>query len=106
MPRFRTLVLKAVFFIHFHSEFDMVAFVFDVICVICYLIWSSLFCYHGNLAADRVSSVGSSAYNSNWFHLPVEMQKFMTLIIARSQNPVYFTGLGLIDCTMEVFEKV
>lgn len=45
-------------------------------------------------------------YNSNWFEYPTKLQKYAILTIARSQQPVYFTGFGLISCTSEVFGKV
>lgn len=84
----------------------MVAFVFDVICVICSLIWTSLFCYYGNYASDRVSSIAVTTYDVDWFNYPVKLQKFIILTILRSQIPVYFNGLNLIDCTIEVFGTV
>lgn len=78
----------------------------DVVCLICALIWASIFCYFANSTTDRVAAIGEAAYDLNWFDHPVEMQKYMILIIGRSQEPAHFSGLNLIRCTLEVFGKV
>lgn len=68
--------------------------------------WPTCFCFFASAATEKLSSVGNMAYNSNWYDYPVGMQKHMVLIIARSQEPVYFSGLSLIRCTVETFGKV
>lgn len=79
----------------------------DVLCLVCGLMWSFLFCNFGNLAIDHVSAIGDVAYsNLNWFEHPVEMQKYLILMVARSHECVHFTGLHLIECSIEVFGKV
>lgn len=88
------------------SEFDTVVIAIDFICVICALIWCSLFCYFANMASDRLSSIGWAAYTADWHNYPVAWQKFIVLMILRSQKPVHFKGLNLINCTLEVFGKV
>lgn len=90
----------------FQSEFYLIVFVFDMLCVICALMWCSLFCYFANMASDRLSSIGNASYLANWYNYPMGWQKFIILIIARSQKPIYFDGLGFINCNLEVFGKV
>lgn len=75
-------------------------------CIICSLLWSSAFCYFANLVTDRVSMLSDSVYDLNWFDQPMEMQKYIILMMARSQERVYFSGFGLISCSMEIFGKV
>lgn len=84
----------------------MIVFGFDVICTACTLVWLALFCYHANFASDRVACIGYNIYDWNWFEYPVELQKYTILVIAQSQEPVYFVGFNLIRCTMEVLGKV
>lgn len=91
---------------YFQSEFDPAIFATDVISIICSLIWPSFFCYFANSATDRVSSVGNTVYGLSWFDQPVQMQKYVILMVARSQERVQFSGLGLISCSMEAFGKV
>lgn len=88
------------------SEFEVVERVIDIICVICALIWCSLFCYFANMASNRLTSIGFAAYSANWYNYPVEWQKFIVLIISRSQDSNVFNGLNLINCTMETFGTV
>lgn len=79
--------------------------VIDVICVICALMWCSLFCYFGDVASDRLFSIGYASFSSNWYDFPIGWQKSIVLIILRSQQRVQFNGLNLINCTVEVLGK-
>lgn len=90
----------------FQSEFDLGVLGMDIIAVFCSLLWSSFFCYFGNLAADHVSEIGDAAYGLNWFEHPLEIQKYVILIMARSNERVAFSGFHLITCSMEKFGKV
>lgn len=81
-------------------------FFYRMVCVLCGLIWPSLYCYYATSTVDRVSSVGESVYDLNWFEYPLEMQKIVALMIARSQKSGQFSGLNLIYCTLEAFGKV
>lgn len=104
-----SIITMTVYFVSFpfkQSEFDPGVFGMDVLCLVCSLMWSFLFCYFANLATDHVSAIGDVAYCLNWFDHPVEMQKYLILIVARSHDRIYFTGLDLIPCTIEVFGKV
>lgn len=78
----------------------------DIIALCNAMLWPTFFCHFGNLTADHVTAIGQIAYNSNWFEHPVDMQKFMILIIARSHERAEFFGLHLITCSMETFGKV
>lgn len=68
--------------------------------------WPAIFCIYANFATDQVSAIGDVAYDLKWYNCPLKMQKFIILIIARSQYPAKFTGLGLCDCSLEIFGKV
>lgn len=75
-------------------------------CLTCALIWLTSFCYFANTVTDRIASIGDIAYDSNWIDYPLNLQKFITVIVTRSQRPVYFSGLNLVPCTMETYGKV
>lgn len=68
--------------------------------------WPFLFCNYANIATDRIDEIGLLTYTTDWFNYPLDLQKYMILIIARSQLPTQFTGLNLIYCNKEVFGKV
>lgn len=81
-------------------------FAINIGCMGCALCWSTIFAYYATFVTDRVSTVGFTAYDCNWFDYPVELRKYIILIIARSQQPAEFTGLKLFQCTLDVFGKV
>lgn len=72
----------------------------------CSLIWPSLFCYYADVATTRLSSIAYYAYETTWNDYPLELQKYMILIIARSQEPVYYTGFNFVNCTLQALGKV
>lgn len=78
----------------------------NMIGTICTLIWASIFCYFANWASDRVEENGDTVYDLNWRDYPVDMQKYVVLMLARSQERIEFNGLGLAKCTLESFGKV
>lgn len=90
----------------FQSTFDLTPFLLNIICMICSLAWSYLLCKFATLATEYIASLGDFAYNSNWYDYPPQLQKYMVLVIARSQEPIYFSGFSLVRCTLEVFGKV
>lgn len=79
---------------------------YGVICIICASAWPFLYCYFATIASDRVLNVGKKTFDSNWYDFPQDLQKYIVLIISRSQKPIYFTGLGLVHCTLETLGKV
>lgn len=79
---------------------------YSVCCTINSFSWITLFCYYANSTTDRIADLSQAAYNSNWMEWSPELQKYIILIMRRSQEPVYFNGLGLIYCTLETFGKV
>lgn len=103
MLNFRNTVFL---FLDFQSDFEPATFVMDFLGILCSLMWPSIFCYFADLTTDRVLKIGDTVYDLNWFDQPVEMQKYVTLMIARSQERIYFSGLGLITCSLEAFGKV
>lgn len=78
----------------------------NIVAIISSLIWPSFFCYFVNSTTDHVLRLGTTAYSLNWFEHPVEMQKYIVLMISRSHAKIQFSGLGLIPCTLEAFGKV
>lgn len=92
--------------VDFQSNFSLVPFIMDMICILCSLVWPSFFCYFANLVTDRILMLRDSVYGLNWSDQPMEMQKFVILMMARTQERVYFSGLGLISCSLEIFGKV
>lgn len=90
----------------FKAEFIPVIFGFDAFVLFGSLFWAWFFCYFANLATERVSIIGDTVYGLNWFNQPIDMQKYMILMILRSHERINFFGLGMIPCSLEAFGKV
>lgn len=101
-----TILFFTIPIFHFQSEFDVVETVIRIISVICALIWCSSFCYFGDMASNRLSSIGLAVYAANWYDYPVQLQRFIVLMISRSGKPAYFNAFDVINCSLEVFGKV
>lgn len=95
-----------IFFQQTINHFEILVFLFDSSCLISALLWPSFFCTFANKVTDQIADIGDSAYETNWYLFSPTLKKFVWLIINRSQDPVYFTGLGLVNCTLEVFGNV
>lgn len=54
-----------------------------------------LYCYFGKSATD-----------SYWQKLPIELQKYLILMIANMQRPLYYHGFGIAVLDLETFIKV
>lgn len=63
-------------------------------------------CYFANMTSDLVTHTSYAAFESDWYTYPMDIQKFIILIVRRAQNPVKFKGLNVIDCTVETYGKV
>lgn len=88
------------------ANFDILVLLFDTSCIISALLWPYLFCHFADLTTNKIASIGDAAYNSNWYDFPVDLQKHMVLVVMRSRDKFYFTGLGLVRSTLEVFGEV
>lgn len=87
-------------------RFETDAMAFDIVCVGFSLFWPFLYCYFATFASVRISSINMAVYSSTWYSYSLNLRKFTILIIARSQQPVYFTGFNLIRATLKSFSIV
>lgn len=72
------------------------------------MIWLILFfllCDYGGRATNQFTSLGDSCFKMSWYHLPANQQKYLVLMIANAERPVYLEGF-VIQCTREIFKKV
>lgn len=45
-------------------------------------------------------------YETNWQRIPFELQKYLVIIIADMQIPLYYHGFSFIDVNLETFQQV
>lgn len=65
-----------------------------------------LYCFVGSLTTDQFHRFGDISYEFEWYQLPIDLQKYLTLIIADAQRPQVFTGFNIIDSSLMTFTKV
>lgn len=67
---------------------------------------SFVFCFLSEKITTKSLECAIIAYNATWYEMSIIDQKAIILIIMRSQKEYRITGLGLVNCSLEVFLKV
>lgn len=65
-----------------------------------------LYCYVGTFTTVKFLRFSDAAYESLWYKFPVELQKYLRLIIADAQRSRAFDGYGVMDLNLVTFAKV
>lgn len=68
--------------------------------------WMFLHCFLGKMVTDRYDELSNDLYQSKWYNLPVELQKYFILMLANTQKPLFFDGLGIYVLDLETFASV
>lgn len=64
------------------------------------------YCFASECVTSDLMEIGDIFYNSPWYRLPLKQQKLLTLPIQQAQREFRLSGLGLVDCSLEVFSSV
>lgn len=92
--------------IDFQSSSDIATFNLNLLRMLSSLSWPLCFCYFATFATARVSHIGSTVFESNWYDYPSELHKHITIIMSVSQKVVHFMGFNMIVCNLETFGMV
>lgn len=65
-----------------------------------------VYCYFGKIATYSFSKMADLLYELNWNELPIRHQKYVILMIANMQRPLYYHGFHVITLNLETFTKV
>lgn len=65
-----------------------------------------MYCSLSEYMTSDLSEIGDIFYNSVWYRLPVKEQCLMLQPIERAQRVFRLKGLGLFDCSLDVFTTV
>lgn len=66
-----------------------------------------IYCYFGRLTTDSFGEMSECLYyDLNWFKLPIKLQKYLVVIIANMQKPVYYHGFEFAILNLRTFIKV
>lgn len=65
-----------------------------------------LYCYFGGRASIDIISYPNLLFQSSWFKLPTEYQKFIVVMIANAQIPLHYHGFGMARLNLATFAAV
>lgn len=61
------------------------------------------YCYYGSRTTENFNNFPIRFYESKWYELPINQQKYFIIIIANSQIPVIFHGFRLFELSLSTF---
>lgn len=65
-----------------------------------------LYCFFGKITTDRYAKMADHLFEINWYKLPIKLQKYLILMIANMQRPLYFDGFGICKLDLGMFQTV
>lgn len=68
---------------------------------ISHLMMMWIFCHFADQVTRSNCFIADILYKSQWIHMPINLQRSVLLCMRCAQYPVYFTGLGFIECSLE-----
>ncbi|XP_055297593.1 odorant receptor 2a-like [Sitodiplosis mosellana] len=85
------------------KRLDINGFLFWII--IASMCISNLFlcCFLGKLASKSYEQMADALYDCNWHKLPLNLQKYLIIMIADAQIPLNYHGCGVITLNLETF---
>lgn len=76
---------------------------YDLIIV---LAMTFMYCYLSEALSSSMYEIGGIFYGMAWYQLPAKKQVLIRLPIQQSQREFRLEGVGLVDCSLDVFGKV
>lgn len=72
------------------------------------VILSNIFtlCFFGDSVTHKFDELNDCIYASLWYKYPLDVQKSMILVLARTQQPFFFAGYFISSCSLERFKDV
>lgn len=77
---------------------------FNSVCINILVVYAD--CYYSNMVTESTSQIANDAYNCSWYTYSTRARKPIALIIQQSQTIFYYTGLGLMQCSLPTFSMV
>lgn len=63
-------------------------------------------CFIGTIITNKCCGIAYAAFQSKWYNSSNDHQRYVILIIARSQKPFFFHGYKLVVCSLMSFKSV
>lgn len=65
-----------------------------------------LYWYFGKRSTEYFEEMANCLYESNWPKLSIKLQKYLILMIANMQKPIYYHGLSIANLDLKTFNQV
>lgn len=65
-----------------------------------------LYCYYATLLTTTLTLIGKTVSECRWYSYPIKLQKYLILMIRRTQVPFEFNGLNILNCNLPTFGLV
>lgn len=75
-------------------------------CVISALSYFWLNCYCGEFITNIFLKYADCLYKSQWYSLPVPLEKYWTIVMPNMQRTVFYDGLGMVRLNLNTFANV
>lgn len=63
-------------------------------------------CYGGQIANDSYAEMANYLFESSWQTLPLNLRKYLIIMITNAQKPLFYHGLGLAIVDLQNFTNV
>lgn len=70
------------------------------------LVPTFLYCKLSENVTEHLQAIETAFYGCSWYRLHVKQQKMVMLPIQRAQIEFRLNGLGIVDCSLEIFAAV
>lgn len=67
------------------------------------LVFNYVTCNYSTNVVEKVNTIGDTVFDAHWYKFPALEQKFMSLVIQRTQKSVQLTGFGIITCSKSTY---
>lgn len=61
------------------------------------------YCYFGQLAAESFRKMSDCVFELKWHEFPIDLQKYIVLMIANMQKPIYYHGFQVTVMDLNTF---
>lgn len=65
-----------------------------------------LYCFYGKIATESFENMADCLFEANWEILPIQLQKYVVIMIGNAQRPLYYHGFNIAFLNLETFTKV
>lgn len=65
-----------------------------------------IYCYFGTFTTSNFEMLEDYLYESQWYNLPNDLQKYFIMMIKNAQQPLTYDGFRLISLNLQTLAKV